>query len=126
MKPFQTVGRGGADRGVLGTVVGLSRLCLLTVDCEQQPFNSTHDHCDAARGKVKGVTTKTKWGEKVMSEGAMSCPERREEPRDMTDYRQRQRSRPKPRLQLFVMAAGKGDVGHKEGQTKKAGLGERK
>lgn len=55
------------------------------------------------------------------------CPERREEPRDMTDYRQGQRSRPKPRLQLSVMGAGKGGVGHKEGpQTKKAGLSQRK
>lgn len=53
------------------------------------------------------------------------CPERREEPRDMTDYRQGQRSRPKPRLQHCVMGAQGG--GHKEGpQTKKAGLGERK
>lgn len=56
----------------------------------------------------------------------MSCPERKEEPRDMTDYRQGQRSRPKPRLQLFVMGARKGDVGSKDGQTKKTGLGERK
>lgn len=54
------------------------------------------------------------------------CPERKEEPREMTDYRQGQRSRPKPRLQLFVTGAGKGDVGRKEGQTKKAGLSERK
>lgn len=36
------------------------------------------------------------------------CPERSEGPRDMTDYRQGQRSRPKPRLQLSVMGAGKG------------------
>lgn len=38
----------------------------------------------------------------------MSClwPERREEPRDMTDYRQGQSSRPMPRPQLSVMGAG--------------------
>lgn len=48
----------------------------------------------------------------MVSERAMSslCPERREEPRDMTDYRQGRRSRPKPRLQLFVMGADKGGV----------------
>ena len=59
----------------------------------------------------------------------MSClwPERREGPRDMTDYRRGQSSRPMPRPQLSVMGAGKGDVGHREGpQTRKAGLGERK
>lgn len=53
------------------------------------------------------------------------CPKRREEPGDMTDYRQGQRSRPMPGLQLFVMGAGKGDVGRKEGQTKRTGLNER-
>lgn len=117
-----------ADRRVLGPVVWLSRLCLPTVVCEQQSFNSTHDHSYSERGKVKGVMTKKKWEEKVVSERALSClcPERREEPRDMTDYRQGQRSRPKPRLQLFVMGAGEGDVGYKEGQTKNVGLSERK
>lgn len=54
---------------------------------------------------------------------AMSClcPERREEPRDMTDYRQGQRSRPKPRLQLSVMGAGKGGGGAQRGAANKKG-----
>lgn len=47
------------------------------------------------------------------------CPERREEPRDMTDYRQGQRSRPKPRLQLSGMGAGKGGWGTKRGHKQK-------
>lgn len=47
----------------------------------------------------------------------MSCmwPERREEPRDMTDYRRGQSSRPKPRPQLSVMGAGKGMWGPQRG-----------
>lgn len=56
-----------------------------------------------------------------MSERAMSClcPERREEPRAVTDYRQGQRSRPKPRLQLFVMGAGRRMWGTKRGTQKR-------
>lgn len=57
----------------------------------------------------------------MVSERAMSslCPERREEPRDMTDYRQGRRSRPKPRLQLLVMGADKGGCGAQRGANKK-------
>lgn len=48
----------------------------------------------------------------------MSClwPERREGPRDMTDYRQGQSSRPVPRLQLSVMGAGRGMWGAERGR----------
>lgn len=50
--------------------------------------------------------------------GAMSClwPERREGPRDMTDYRQGQSSRPMPRPQLSVMGAGRGMWGTERGR----------
>lgn len=50
--------------------------------------------------------------------GAMSClwPERREGPRDMTDYRLGQSSRPMPRPQLSVMGAGRGMWGTERGR----------
>lgn len=55
--------------------------------------------------------------------GVMSClwPERREGPRDMTDYRRGQSSRPMLRPELAVKWAGKGDVGHREGPANKKG-----
>lgn len=78
---------------------------------------------DGARGKVGvGLTGRDGAGEGTKREGptgVMSClwPERREEPRDMTDYRRGQSSRPMPRPQRSVMGAGKrGDVGHREGR----------
>lgn len=51
----------------------------------------------------------------------MSClrPERREEPMDMTDYRQGRGSRPMPRPQLSVMGAGRGMWGTVRGANKK-------
>lgn len=64
--------------------------------------------------------------------GVMSClwPERREEPRDMTDYRRGRSSRPMPRPQRSVMGAGKGEMGGRGAprgaQTRKACLSERK
>lgn len=53
--------------------------------------------------------------------GVMSClwPERREEPRDMTDYRRGQSSRPMPRPQRSVMGAGRGMWGTERGANKK-------
>lgn len=53
--------------------------------------------------------------------GVMSClwPERREEPRDMTDYRRGQSSRPMPRPQRSVMGAGRGTWGTERGANKK-------
>lgn len=60
-------------------------------------------------------------GKREVPTGVMSClwPERREEPRDMTDYRRGRSSRPMPRPQRSVMGAGKGEmrgVGHREGR----------
>lgn len=48
----------------------------------------------------------------------LSClwPERREGPRDMTDYRQGHSSRPMPRPQLSVMGAGRGMWGTERGR----------
>lgn len=57
-----------------------------------------------------------RWGRR--RGGAMSClwPERREGPRDMTDYRRGQSSRPMPRPQLSVMGAGRGMWGAERGR----------
>lgn len=53
--------------------------------------------------------------------GAMCLwPERREGPRDMTDYRQGQSSRPMPRPQLSVMGA-EGGRGAQRGAANKKG-----
>lgn len=74
------------------------------------------------RGKGQGRGQKGEQEEEVGRRegptGVMSClwPERREEPRDMTDYRRGQSSRPMPRPRRSVMGAGRGVVGHREGR----------
>lgn len=50
-----------ADRGVLGTVVWLSRICLPTVD----PSTVRMTILIQQEGKYGGATTKKKWEEKV-------------------------------------------------------------
>lgn len=68
-------------------------------------------------GKGKKYGDKEKWGMKRRG-GVLSClwPERREGPRDMTDYRQGHSSRPMPRPQLSVMGAGRGMWGTERGR----------
>lgn len=80
---------------------------------------------DPARGKKRNTGTKREnrrkqWGR--VRGGATSClwPERREGPRDMTDYRWGQRSRPMPRPQLSVMGQ-EGGCGAPTGAANKKG-----
>ena len=94
---------------------------MLSVVSEQHPINSQRGH--SGSGERKGG--KKIWGQRENRRkrwgrgrgGAMSClwPERREGPRDMTDYWRGQSSRPMPRPQLSVMGAGRGMWGTERG-----------
>lgn len=101
---------------------------------KKQSVNSQRDHSGSSeresqkkkrgRGGVdKRENRRKRWeGECERGEtGVMSClwPERREEPRDMTDYRRGQSSRPMPRPQRSVMGAGRGTWGTERGANKK-------
>lgn len=113
--------RSGWQRG-LESVVQLPRLCLLSVVSEQHPIKSQRGHSGPSeRERGKNMETKRRrWG--GWEGGAMSClwPERREGPRDMTDYRQGQSSRPMPRPQLSVMGQ-EGGCGAQRGAANKKG-----
>lgn len=118
----KAVGKGSGWQWGLGPVVQLRRLCLLSVVLEQHPIKSQHGHS----GSSKRERGKKTWGQRENRRrggeggrgGAMSClwPERREGPRDMTDYRRGQSSRPMPRPQLSVMGAGRGMWGTERGR----------
>lgn len=115
-----------ADRGEGAWVCCLAAEAVHSwLSLSSNPLTVSVTILDPARGKVKKKhrdkerNRRKRWGRG--EGGVMSClwPERREEPRDMTDYRQGQSSRPMPRPQLSVMGAGRGMWGTERGANKK-------
>ena len=107
-----------ADSGALGL---LFASVYSPLSLSGTPSKASVAILDPARGKGG-----KKWGQRENRRkrwgrgrgGAMSClwPERREGPRDMTDYRRGQSSRPMPRPQRSVMGAGRGMWGTERGR----------
>lgn len=118
-----------ADRGEGAWVCCLAAEAVHSwLSLSSNPLTVSVTILDPARGKVKKKKKKAQGQREEQEEevgkgegGVMSClwPERREEPRDMTDYRQGQSSRPMPRPQLSVMGAGRGMWGTERGANKK-------
>lgn len=86
-------GGGGADGGVLGSVVQLLSLCLPSVVSEQRPIKRQWGRSGFSESeKEENMGTKREQEEEVWIEGggewSCLCLERREGPKDMTDYRQ--------------------------------------
>lgn len=110
--------RGMADSGAWGLLFG----CVYSpLSLSSTPSKASMAILDPAREKGGGQwgqreNRRKRWGRR--RGGAMGClwPERREGPRDMTDYRQGHSSRPMPRLQLSVMGAGRGMWGTERGR----------
>lgn len=114
--------RGVADSGALGLLFSCCGCVYSPLSLSSTPSKASMALLYPARGK-RG--RKKIWGQREKGwkrwgggrGGAMSFlwPERREGPRDMTDYRRGQSSRPMPRPQRSVMGAGRGMWGTKRG-----------